>query len=88
MKKLYRSKDDKFVFGVLGGIAEYFEKDPVIVRVGFIVLSVVLHVFPMIIPYIILAIIIPAHPQVPQTEVTPMPMKTEEKDNPEKEEIK
>ncbi len=90
MKKLYRSKDDKFIFGVLGGIAEYFETDPVIVRVGFVVLSVICHIFPMIVAYIILAIIMPAHPKVPQIEVTPMPMKTEENKSDEntKEEVK
>ena len=90
MKKLYRSKDDKFIFGVLGGIAEYFETDPVIVRVGFVVLSVICHIFPMIVAYIILAIIMPTHPKVPQIEVTPMPMKTEENKSGEntKEEVK
>ncbi len=35
MKKLRRSRKDRVVFGVLGGIAEYFEVDPTIVRVLF-----------------------------------------------------
>ena len=78
MKKLYRSKDNKFIFGVLGGIGEYFNVDPVIIRAGFAVLSLLCHIFPGIIIYIVLAIIIPAHPQVPQKEVAQMPMKTEE----------
>ncbi len=36
MKKLRRSRKDRIVFGVLGGIAEYFEVDPTIVRILFI----------------------------------------------------
>lgn len=32
MKKLYRSRTDKQVFGVCGGIAEYFEIDTTIIR--------------------------------------------------------
>ena len=31
-KRLYRSKKDKIVGGVCGGVAEYFEVDPVIIR--------------------------------------------------------
>lgn len=38
MKKLYRSRDNKKVGGVCGGIAEYFGFDPTLVRVGAIVL--------------------------------------------------
>ena len=38
-KKLYRSNEDKKIFGVCGGIAEYFEIDSTIVRVGWIILS-------------------------------------------------
>lgn len=32
MKKIYKSDTDKKIFGVCGGIAEYFEVDPTIVR--------------------------------------------------------
>ena len=39
MKKLYRSNTDKVICGVCGGIAEYFEIDPTVVRVGTVVLS-------------------------------------------------
>lgn len=37
-KKLYRSNDRK-VFGVCGGIAEYFDIDPTIVRLLWIILT-------------------------------------------------
>jgi phage shock protein C len=32
-KKLYRSTTDKMIFGVCGGLGEYFTIDPVIVRI-------------------------------------------------------
>lgn len=38
-KKLYRSNDRK-LFGVCGGIAEYFDIDPLIVRILWVVLTV------------------------------------------------
>lgn len=41
MKKLYRSRDNKVLAGVCGGIGEYFEIDPVIVRLIWIVLTMI-----------------------------------------------
>ncbi len=38
MKRLTRSKNDKVLFGVCGGIGKYFEIDPVIIRIIFLVL--------------------------------------------------
>ncbi|MEA4912296.1 MAG: PspC domain-containing protein, partial [Oscillospiraceae bacterium] len=40
MKKLYLSKTDKKLFGVCGGIAEYFNIDSTIVRIVTLVLGV------------------------------------------------
>ncbi len=57
-KKLYRSKTDRKIWGVCGGIAEYFGIDPTIVRlvaVASIFLSGI-----GILAYLIMAIIVPA----------------------------
>lgn len=35
-KRLYRSKTDRMIGGVCGGLAEYFNVDPVIVRLLFL----------------------------------------------------
>ena len=35
-KKLYRSRQQRVIGGVCGGIAEYFDIDPILVRLGFI----------------------------------------------------
>ncbi len=37
-KHLYRSKKDRRIAGVCGGLAEYFSVDPVFVRVAFLAL--------------------------------------------------
>ena len=40
-KKLYRSTDDRWLAGVCGGLAKYFNIDPTFVRVIFIVLALI-----------------------------------------------
>jgi phage shock protein C len=61
MKRLYTSKDKK-IAGVCGGIAEYFNIDPTLVRLGWIVLSVITGIVPGVIAYVIAAIIMPQQP--------------------------
>ncbi len=38
MKKLYRSNKDKIIWGVCGGLGEYFQIDSVIIRILFILM--------------------------------------------------
>lgn len=38
MKKLYRSRSDEMIAGVCGGLADYFEIDPTIIRLLFVLL--------------------------------------------------
>jgi len=59
-KKLYRSRKEKMIGGVAGGLAEYFEIDPTLVRIIFIV-SLFLG-GSGILAYIILWIIVPEEP--------------------------
>jgi phage shock protein C len=58
-KKLYRSNDNKVVFGVMGGFGEYFDVDPVMLRVAYILISVFTAFFPGVIAYILMAIVMP-----------------------------
>ena len=67
MKKLYRSETDKKIFGVLGGIARYFEIDATVLRVIYVLLSFFVLGCPVII-YIIAALIIPREPEIPQDQ--------------------
>ncbi len=37
--KLYRSKTDRKIAGVCGGLAEHFNQDPLLIRIGFFVFA-------------------------------------------------
>jgi phage shock protein C len=60
-KRLYRSTRDRMFAGVAGGIAEYLEVDPTLVRLFFVALT--LMGGPGIIIYIVLMLIVPERPQ-------------------------
>ena len=60
-RKLYRSTKDHMIAGVCGGIAEYFDIDPVIVRIVAVILLLP-GGFPGFVPYVILWIIVPKDP--------------------------
>lgn len=59
-KKLYRSKQDRWLAGVCGGLGEYFGIDPILVRIAFIFFA--LGYGTGIIVYIILAIFVEENP--------------------------
>ncbi len=59
--KLKKSSHDKMIAGVCGGIAEYFDIDPTLVRVAYVVLSLLSTGFPGLLIYIILAFVMPDH---------------------------
>ena len=64
-KKLYRSIADKKLCGVCGGIAEYFELDPTIIRLLWVVMTLFTAAFPGVLAYIICALIMPQQNQLP-----------------------
>ncbi|SHK05646.1 phage shock protein C (PspC) family protein [Anaerobranca californiensis DSM 14826] len=57
-KRLYRSKKNKMLAGVCGGIAEYFNIDPTLIRLLWVLFA--LMAGGGLIAYIIAAIIIPS----------------------------
>ncbi len=59
-KRLYRSNFDKILCGVCGGVAEYFDIDPTLVRLGWILFCAMGGCG--ILAYIIAAVIIPKNP--------------------------
>ena len=60
MKKLYKSTRDRKLAGVCGGIAEYFNLDPTLVRLGWVVLTMIGG--SGILAYVICALIVPDDP--------------------------
>ncbi len=56
-QRLYRSETDKIIGGVCGGLAEYFQVDPVIIRLIFVLLGIFHGIG--VITYIVMLIIVP-----------------------------
>ena len=57
--RLYKSRDDRFLFGVAGGVAEYFDIDPVLVRLGWVLLTIATGGIGLLV-YIVMAIVTPS----------------------------
>jgi phage shock protein C len=62
MKKLYRSRTDKKIAGVCGGLANYFNVDATVIRIVFIILLLP-GGFPGLLPYLIFWIFVPLQPE-------------------------
>lgn len=69
-EKLYRSQKEKMIGGVAGGLAEYFEVDPVLIRISFVAATFISGIG--IIAYILLWIIVPQNPVVIFTTPNPV----------------
>ncbi len=57
--RLTKSRN-KVIFGCLGGIAEYFGWDPTILRVVYVLLSILSAAFPGLLVYLILWVLMPS----------------------------
>ena len=76
-KKLYRTRDKK-ICGVCGGIAEYFELDPTIIRLLWIVMAFFSCMLGVI-AYLVCALVIPQQPMVYDQTYTEQPQPEEPK---------
>ena len=61
-KKLYKSRQNRMISGVCGGIAEYFNVDPTLIRLIAVLGAVFTAFFGAAIAYLICAVIIPDAP--------------------------
>ena len=61
-KKLYRSKENVLVSGVAGGVAEYYDVDPTIVRLIGIFIAIITGVIPLALMYLLSVLMVPKHP--------------------------
>jgi len=59
MKRLYRSRKNRMISGVCGGIGEYFNVDPTLIRLLWVIVTILTGILFGIIAYIIAVIIIP-----------------------------
>ena len=60
IKRLYLSQTDKKISGVCGGIAEYFQVDSTMIRLAWIIVTIITGIVPGIIGYFIAAIVVPS----------------------------
>jgi len=75
--RLYRSRSDRWVAGVIGGLGSYLGVDPTLLRIAFILLTVI-GVGSFVVAYIVMWVLVPEEPltssaPVSVTPVTPAP---------------
>jgi phage shock protein C len=58
-KKLYRSREHRVISGILGGLGEYFNIDPVILRLLYLLITIATGVIPGVIAYLVAIFIVP-----------------------------
>ena len=59
-KRLYRSRGERMISGVCGGIGEFFSIDPTIVRLTFVLVTFIWPFTPLL--YLILMLVVPEEP--------------------------
>jgi phage shock protein C len=62
VKRIYRSRTDRMVSGVCGGLGAYLNLDSTVVRLLFVLLTLATGFAPGIVAYLILMIVIPEEP--------------------------
>ncbi len=58
-KKLKKSKTDKIIFGIIGGMAEYFQMDSTLLRIVFLVIASLSGFVPGMVAYFLSFFIVP-----------------------------
>jgi phage shock protein C len=58
-RPLRRSRTNRQIAGVVGGLAEYFQVDATLLRVGYVVGSIVSAAFPGVLVYVLLWLLMP-----------------------------
>lgn len=59
MKRLYRSEKNKVWAGIIGGLGEYLDVDPSLLRLFWVILVVFTGIVPGLIAYFIALFIVP-----------------------------
>ena len=62
-KRLYRSRDERIIGGICGGLGKYLTMDPTVVRLIFVLLA--LAGGPGLLIYLIMLIVVPEEPLAP-----------------------
>ena len=63
-KRLYRSRTERMLGGVCGGLGKYLGLDPTLIRVIAVLLAVLTGFIPGLIVYLVMMLIVPLEPVV------------------------
>lgn len=63
-KRLYKSDTNKIISGICGGVGEYFNVDPVLIRIIWLLVVISTGFVPGVLAYILAAFIIPNRPVI------------------------
>ncbi|WP_246108440.1 PspC domain-containing protein [Salisediminibacterium halotolerans] len=63
LKRLYKSESDRKIAGICGGLGDYFNIDPTIIRIVFLILIIPANIM-MILGYILMMLVIPDESEV------------------------
>jgi phage shock protein C len=63
-KRLYRSRENKIIYGIMGGIGEYYDTDPVIIRLVYLLITFATGLVPGILLYLVAMLIVPEAPVI------------------------
>ena len=62
-KQLHRSRSDRKLLGVLGGVANHLGLDPSFVRIVYLIVTILTGFIPGIFLYLIMAVVVPVEPK-------------------------
>ena len=62
MKRLYRSRSDRYLAGICGGMGEYFQIDSTVIRLVFVFFLIATGIVPLLLAYLLAILIIPVEP--------------------------
>jgi phage shock protein PspC (stress-responsive transcriptional regulator) len=71
-KRLVRALDERMIGGVCGGLAKYLNLDPSLVRLGFVILTLLSGFIIGIVTYIVMMIVVPEESPVAKNSLTPI----------------
>ena len=58
-KKLYRSHTNKVLAGICGGLGEYLDVDPVVIRLFWLLLVIFSGILPGLVVYLLAILLVP-----------------------------
>lgn len=83
--KFYRSRKDRMIAGICGGLGDYFNIDPTLIRLGFVFMALIGLAGPAFLAYIVMLIVVPEAPLAMTTSGGVLDLNTDTQQEKEKE---